>query len=320
MKPLPTDGRPANFSGAVGQYELGLEVDKEKVAAGDPLTVDVVVQGQGNLKTVEVPELPTPQNFRAYEPKTEEKLAATPSGFGGEKRWEFVLVPSSPGRYQVGPLSFSYFDPKTERYVETSADPVTLEVEGANALVDAPVAAPRSEVRLMQRDVRYLKPAPAELGAERTPFYRSGLFYATLALPLFWNLGLVAYRWKQDKETSQQGVFRSRRARKEAHGRLKLAAKAAHKEAKDFYEVTAAALYRYVADKTEASASGLTTQQIDAMLAERGVPETARKDYLDTIQACEFARFTPGERTRQEMEELLKRAEQAIVSLDKHLG
>ncbi|MGH9460320.1 MAG: BatD family protein, partial [Vicinamibacteria bacterium] len=70
VKPLPTEGRPANFSGAVGQYELGLEVDKEKVAAGDPLTVDVVVQGQGNLKTVEVPELPTPQNFRAYEPKT----------------------------------------------------------------------------------------------------------------------------------------------------------------------------------------------------------------------------------------------------------
>lgn len=320
VKPLPTEGRPRNFSGAVGQYQLGIEIDKETVAAGDALTVDVVVEGEGNLKTVEAPELPTPQTFRAYDPKMEENLSATAAGFGGEKRWEFVLVPSSPGRYQVGPLSFSYFDPEAEKYVETSADALTLEVEGANALVNAPVAAPRSEVRLMQRDVNYLKPAPAELGVERTPFYRSALFFATLALPLFWNLGLVAYRWKQEKEVSQQGVFRRRRARKEAHGRLKLAAKAAHGGAKDFYEVTAAALYRYVADKTEASHSGLTTQQIDAMLSERDVPEIARKDYLETIQACEFARFTPGERTRQEMEELLQRAEQAIVSLDKHLG
>ena len=320
VKPLPSEGRPRNFSGAVGQYELGLEINKETVAAGDPLTVEVVVQGKGNLKTVEVPELPTPENFRAYDPKTEEKLSASPQGFGGEKRWEFVLVPSSPGRYQVGPLSFSYFDPATEQYVETSADPLTLEVEGAGALVGAPVTVPRSEVRLMQRDVRYLKPAPAELGAQRTPFYRSSLFYVTLALPLFWNLGLVAYRWKQDTEASQPGVFRRRRARREAHGRLKLAAKAAHGEAKDFYEVTAAALYRYVADKTAASHSGLTTQQIDTMLAERGVPEPTRKDYLETIEACEFARFTPGERTRQEMEELLERAEQTIVALDKHLG
>jgi len=115
-------------------------------------------------------------------------------------------------------------------------------------------------------------------------------------------------------------VFRRRRARKEAHRRLKVADKAAHHAAKDFYEVTAAALYRYVADKTEASHSGLTTQQIDSMLTARGVPETTRAEYLKTLEACEFARFTPGERTRQEMEELLKRAEQAILSLDKHLG
>jgi len=320
VKPLPTAGKPPDFSGAVGQFELALEVEKETVAAGDPLTVDVVVAGRGNLKTVEVPELPTPQSFRAYDPKTEEKLNAAASGFGGEKRWEFVLVPSSPGRYQLGPLSFSYFDPVEERYLEAEAGPVTLEVEGPTAITGAPVAAPRSEVKLLQRDVRYLKPAPAELGAARTPFYRSGLFYATLALPLFWNLGLVAYRWKRENEASQQGVFRRRRARKEAHGRLKVAAKAAHHAAKDFYEVTAAALYRYVADKMEASHSGLTTQQIDSLLAARGVPETTRAEYLKTLEACEFARFTPGERTRQEMEELLKRAEQAILSLDKHLG
>jgi len=74
-----------------------------------------------------------------------------------------------------------------------------------------------------------------------------------------------------------------------------------------------------VADKTEVSHSGLTTQQIESMLAERQVPESARAEFLKTIEACEFARFTPGDRTRQEMEELLARAEQAIVSLDKYL-
>ena len=319
VKPLPSAGKPRDFSGAVGKFDLALEMDKDAIAAGEPLTVDVVVKGKGNLKTVEVPDLPTPDSFRTYDPKTEEKFSAGGSGFGGEKRWEFVLVPSAPGKYKLGPLSLSYFDPAKKSYVTAKAGPLTLNVGGATAIAGAPIAAPRSEVKLLRRDVRYLKPAPKELGVARAPFYRSGLFYATLALPMLWSLGLVAYRLKRESEASQVGLWRRRRARKEAHGRLKQAAKKAHHEAKDFYEVTAAALYRYVADKTEVSHSGLTTQQIESMLAERQVPESARAEFLKTIEACEFARFTPGDRTRQEMEELLGRAEQAIVSLDKYL-
>ena len=319
VKPLPSAGKPRDFSGAVGKFDLALEMDKDAIAAGEPLTVDVVVKGKGNLKTVEVPDLPTPDSFRTYDPKTEEKFSAGGSGFGGEKRWEFVLVPSAPGKYKLGPLSLSYFDPAKKSYVTAKAGPLTLNVGGATAIAGAPIAAPRSEVKLLRRDVRYLKPAPKELGVARAPFYRSGLFYATLALPMLWNLGLVAYRWKRESEASQVGLWRRRRARKGAHDRLKQAAKKAHHEAKDFYEVTAAALYRYVADKTEVSHSGLTTQQIESMLAERQVPESARVEFLKTIEACEFARFTPGDRSRQEMEELLARAEQAIVSLDKYL-
>ena len=322
VRPLPTAGKPLDFSGAVGQYDVALELshlEKEKIAAGEPLTVDVVVKGKGNLKTIEVPELPTPDSFRSYDPKTEEKFNAGGSGFGGEKRWEFVLVPSAPGKYKLGPLALSYFDPAKKSYVTAKAGPLTLDVGGATAVAGAPIVAPRSEVKLLRRDVRYLKPAPKELGVATAPFYRSGLFYATLALPLLWNFGLVVYRLKRQSEVSQVGLWRRRRAKKEAHGRLKQAAKRAHEGAKDFYEVAAAALYRYVADKNEVSHSGLTTQQIDSMLAERQVPESARAEFLEIVEACEFARFTPGDRTRQEMEALLARAEQAIVSIDKYL-
>ena len=322
VKPLPSAGKPKDFSGAVGKFDLALEMDnldRDTIAAGEPLTVNVVVKGKGNLKTVKVPDLPTPDSFRIYHPKTEERFSAGGSGFGGEKRWEFVLVPSAPGKYKLGPLSLSYFDPAKKSYETAKAGPLTVNVGGPTAVGGAPIAAPRSEVKLLRRDVRYLKPAPKELGVARAPFYRSGLFYATLALPMLWNLGLVAYRLKRESEASQVGLWRRRRARKGAHDRLKQAAKKAHHEAKDFYEVTAAALYRYVADKTEASHSGLTTQQIESMLAERQVPESARAEFLKTIEACEFARFTPGDRTRQEMEGLLTRAEQAIVSLDKYL-
>jgi hypothetical protein len=319
VKPLPLDGKPRNFSGAVGQFKLEAKLDREEIAAGEPLTLDIILEGQGNLKTVEVPELPTPNGFRTYDPKTEEKYRAGDSGFGGEKRWEYVLVPSTAGRYQLGPLDFAYFDPARKAYVELKAGPLRLDVETATAVAGATVAAPRSEVKLLRRDVRYLKAAPDELGVAKKPFYRSGLFIATLTLPMLWNLGLVAYRWKREHEASRGDLWRRRRARKEAHGRLKLAAKRAHSEAQDFYEVTATALYRYVGDKLGVSPSGLTTQQIASMLEQRQVPAEARAEFRKAVEACEYARFTPGERTRKEMEALLAEAEQAIVTLEKHL-
>jgi hypothetical protein len=68
------------------------------------------------------------------------------------------------------------------------------------------------------------------------------------------------------------------------------------------------------------SPSGLTTQTISSMLDERGVPESLRTEFLKTVEVCEFARFTPGERTREEMESLLERAEKTIVTMEKHFA
>lgn len=320
VSPLPTSGKPADFSGAVGQFNLKAELDNRETIAGEPLTLSVILEGEGNLKTVEPPELPALPGLRAYDPKTEEELSTRNSRFGGQKRWEYVLVADSAGRHQIGSMGFSYFDPATQKYVKLQTEPLTLDVAAGAAVAGALGASSRGAVQLLRRDIRYLKPAPERFGTSASPFYGSGLFYATLALPVLWNLGLVAYQWKRQSEAAQAGLFRARRAQKTAQGRLKHARQKARSASRDFFEETAEALYRYVADKLGVSSSGLTTQSIDTMLAERGVPAASRSAFLKTIESCEFARFTPGERTREEMESLLERAEKIIVSLEKHFA
>jgi hypothetical protein len=286
--------------------------------AGEPVTLTVLLKGEGNLRTVERPELPPLAGFRIYDPKTEENLSAGSSGFGGEKKWEFVLVPDSAGEQRIDPLEFSYFDPSERRYVELRAGPLTLDVTPSGAVAGGPAINSRGEVKLLRQDIRYLKPAPEAFGVAGSPFYRSGLFYASLALPLLWNIGLLVYRRKQYSEAAHAGMWRARRAQKMAQGRLKQAQKMARTASMDFYEETAGALYRYVADKLGVSPSGLTTQSIERMLEQRGVPNSLGSAYIKTIEACEFARFTPGERSGEEMEKLLERAEKIIVSLEKH--
>jgi hypothetical protein len=73
-----------------------------------------------------------------------------------------------------------------------------------------------------------------------------------------------------------------------------------------------------VGDKSATSPSGLTTSAIDALLAEHSVPEALRRDFQEVLGSCEEARFTPGARSREDMESLRARTEGLIVEIERH--
>jgi len=321
VKPLPTEGRGRDFTGAVGVYELDAVLSHEDVEAGNPVTLTLALRGRGNLRSLELPELPDTPGFRTFDPKMDERLRVTGAGFGGEKTWEYVLVPDSAGTKEIGPWKFQYFDPSVGKYVVASAGPVLLRVSGDALATSAngsiPAMTTRGEVKLLREDIRYLKDAPATLGLLTTPFYGSFLFYASLAFPVFWNVGFVLYLKRKEREKTHSTLFRSRRAHGITRGRLKSASKLASKGSKDFYEEIAAALYRYIGDKKSVSPSGLTTESIDEHLEASGVDDPLRTRFAAVLGACEEARFTPGERTSEEMRALLRRTEQLIVSMER---
>jgi len=319
VKALPSAGRSREFAGAVGAFALTAELNREEVEAGDAVTLTLSIAGRGNLRAVESPSLPDTPGFRTFDPKTDETIRASRRGLRGSKQWEYVLVPASGGVKEIGPWSFQYFDPIASKYVDAIAGPLTLRVTGAAAGVAAATSS-RGEVTLLRQDIRYLKDAPRTLGVSSTPYYGSTLFYLTLALPILWNLGLVAYLRQREKEKTHSSLFRRRRAHRMAQDRLKLAAKLAAEGSKDFYEEIAAALYKYVGDKKSVSPSGLTTQSIDALLDDGGVSRATRAKFLAVLSKCEEARFTPGTRTREEMETLRARTEALIVWLEKQLA
>jgi BatD DUF11 like domain len=324
VAPLPAEGKSGDFSGAVGQYKTYAHLDKNEVAAGDAVSLTLSVEGKGSLRSVEAPVLPELKGFRSFDPKTDEKARAGDSGLEGKKSWEYVLVPESGGTKEIGPWRFQYFDPVAKKYVTASAGPLELKVTGAvtaaagGASSAASTGVSKGEVTLLRQDIRFLKPPPARIGERSSPFFERPVFFGMLLLPVLWNVGLVVYLKRKEKEKTHSSLFRSRRAHRVARARLKTAAKLAAQASRDFYEEIAAALYRYVADKTSTSASGLTTSTIDHMLSERSVPENLRNEFLDVVGKCEEARFTPGQRSREEMESFRSRTEELIVSLERH--
>jgi hypothetical protein len=318
---LPSSGRSTDFKGAVGQFELQAEVSREEVATGDPVTLTLAIAGKGNLRSVTPPELPELRGFRAFAPKTEEKARAGASGLEGEKTWEYVLVPESSGVKEVGPWRFQYFDPEEKRYVTASVGPLQMRVVGDATAASSGLGADlttRRDVTVLREDIRFLKPAPSRLGAASGPFHETPWFYGALILPVLWNLGLLFYLKQQEKEKTHSHLFRSRRAHRMARERLKRAAKLASEGSRDLYDEIAAALYRYVGDKSATSPSGLTSSSIAALLAEHSVPEERRREFAEVLGKCEEARFTPGARSREDMDSLRRRTEELIVEVERH--
>lgn len=141
IKPLPKEGRPDEFSGAIGQFSVQASASPKKSESGDPVSLNVVVSGRGNFEGMGAPVLIESEGWRTYPPS--EKFQASPSdpiGFNGEKTFEYMLM-AREDRSLTPVAQFSFFDPSIEKYVTLKSNPVAVAARGGNPAQAAPVAA-----------------------------------------------------------------------------------------------------------------------------------------------------------------------------------
>jgi hypothetical protein len=124
---LPVDGRPPNFSGAVGSFKIAGDVSSNAAAAGDPLTLRMHVTGSGNFDRVDSAMLEHLDQWKTYPPKSSFK-ATDALGLKGEKIFEQPLIASKPGTHTLPGLAFSYFDPGTHRYETAHSAPLNVTI------------------------------------------------------------------------------------------------------------------------------------------------------------------------------------------------
>src|SRR5207249_4647083 len=122
------EGRPEDFSGAVGSFRLEAAADRERAAVGEGIGLKVAVSGTGNLKTALAPVFPPSADFRLFDPRVEEKASGVkPRTY--TKTWNYVITPLSPGARSLPAVSFCYFDPEAGQYRRLSSREAPLVVE-----------------------------------------------------------------------------------------------------------------------------------------------------------------------------------------------
>ncbi|MFL5809437.1 MAG: BatD family protein [Flavisolibacter sp.] len=127
VKPLPA-GKPSNFGGAVGEFSIEAELEKNTISADQPGKMIVTIRGKGNFIQFTPPLVNWPKGFDVFDPAFSDSLNKNNVPVTGSRSYVFNFVNDSAGNYNIDPVSFSYFDPHTSTYKSISTKPVGLKI------------------------------------------------------------------------------------------------------------------------------------------------------------------------------------------------
>lgn len=297
VKPLPA-GKPADFSGGVGEFNITSSINSTNVKTNDAVTVKLVISGTGNLKLLSNPEVKFPEDFEVYDPKVDNKFRLTNSGLSGSKVIEYLAIPRNAGTYKIPAVKFSYFDINSRSYKTLTTEEYELHVEkgAGNAAQTIANFTSKEELRVLNEDIRFIKQNNVTLSPKGDFFFGSLTYWLLYLIPgIAFITFFIIYR-KQIAANANVAKMRTKKANKVAVKRMKQAGKLLAENKKDaFYDEVLKALWGYISDKLNIPVSRLSKDNIEEELRNYGVNDALIKEFLDALNNCEFARFAPGD-------------------------
>ncbi len=320
-QPLPPHGKPAGFSNAVGAFNLTMSTDKDHATTGEAVALRVRLEGRGNLKMIPDIALPPIPDFTVYPAKRADNIRPFEGSLiGGDKTWEYVVVPKVAGRQVIPPLSFSYFDPAKQAFETVSTQPITLEVARGDSPGDSGgglAGLSKQNLTRQGTDINFIKLTTDDLKPGQVPPYRLWWFYALAAVPVSFNLGAYLYQRRRVKESGDLAGARSRKARRVALARLRRAEASGGADPRRFYDETATAISGYLADRFNLPEIAVTSDSLERTLAEKNVTPEAVAEVVSCLRECDFGRFVSASPSSVSMRALSGRIRATVEKLER---
>ncbi len=319
--PLPEENKPANFTGAVGQFNLITSAGPADATVGDPITVRVKISGTGALDSVALPPQDAWQNFKTYPPTT--KLETSDQfGFEGAKTFEQIISPLNIDVRELPPLTFSFFNPEDGRYHALKSVAVPLTVHAAGATVLPQVAANKNASE--EKPVQDILPLKNDLGAlVKIPAGRDSVepilikpaFLAAQAVPVLAFLAAFVWRKRTDNLANNPRLRRRRFVSQlVAQGLQDLKKFASANQSEEFFALLFRLLQEQLGERLDCPATAITENVIDEHAALRGVLKPTREALHELFQLCNQARYAPVRGT-SELNSVAQNFEKAVGEL-----
>lgn len=320
VSPLPEQGKPVLFSGAVGTFTFTPVLSATRVRANEAVSLKFNIEGTGNLKLMKNPSVKFPEEFETTDPRIDySELFVSDDGLKGTRSVEYTFIPRSPGKYKIPPVEFNYFDVKSRTYKTVHSPEYEMIVDIDPNAGKNNSATSYGEVAVVKdTDIRYIKTDDFKF-SNATNFFvgsLSNLLWYLIPLVLF-VIASIVYR-QQIKANANVTLIRTKRANKVAIKRLKLAAKYLKAQQKDpFYEEVLRAVWGYLSDKLTIPVGELSRENIELEMTKYGASQELIAQFISVLDTCEFARYAPSSDPNTAMDKLYNEAVDAIGGMEK---
>jgi hypothetical protein len=293
--PLPTENVPADFNGAVGDYELTATGGPTNLAVGDPITVRVQISGHGALDALTLPDQTALRDFKIFPPTA--KVESTDQlGLEGRKTFEEIVTPQNTDVHEWPPFSFSFFNPDDGKYHTLTQPAVLLAVHSAGEMVMHTIAAANNSIVENQtpQDILPIKENLGTFGTESVPLIAQPKFLVLQSLPVVALLAAFIWRKRADQLANNPRLRRKIAVEKLIQdGIADLRKFAAENNSEEFFALQYRLLREQLGERLDCPASVITENVVEENSILRGAPKATLDGLRELFQLCNQARYAP---------------------------
>lgn len=313
VKDLPAN-QPKNFNGLVGEFELDFNLNKNKVKSGEAIDLNITISGKGNLNSFDDPVLDLPKDFDQFDPDIKNNVKTTSSGTSGSISYDFVLVPTFYGDYNIPAYSFSYFDLNSKQYKTLSTGAFKIEVEKPDN-AHGEIITQKKEVDIDETDIRYIHKNDQSTFSNSDIKAGSFIHYIGLGFP-FLMLWIILFMKKRQNNLSDEDRIKliKKKAKKSASKYL-VDCKQLQKQGKDADAIKelSAGLKAFLKFKLNLTESDLSAKSIERYLTD----EATKSKFLSVWNTIEMYQYSPVDANQIDI--LIQDTEVLINTIDKQL-
>ena len=284
---LPDNGKPKNFSGAVGQFEFDVILNKNSLKASESFQAKVKVTGQGNLKLFDLPNLMVPASMELYEPERKENVKTNLSGMSGTIENIYTIVPKYQGKFPIQELEFSYFDPLEKTYKTLKSQKLNIDV------FEGPTLSSNSNENILlpvSESFRFIKKENNFTRINKEQFSNTSTFYILLSIPLLSLLSFIIF-YSLPKRRELNNYEKIKKVYKQIKINLNNAEKSIGNKDK-FYDLVEKAIYNCLKARFSIETNKLNKESIKKQMILDGISVDKIEIILKLVESCERARYS----------------------------
>ena len=289
VKDLPKTNKPDSFTGAVGQFEFDVILNKKSLRATESFQAELKVKGNGNLKLFDLPNMLVPNSMELFEPEREESINTNLRGMSGSVSKYFTVIPRFQGNFPIEEVEFSYFDPTAERYKVLRSPRLTIDVFDGPTY-NNPATSNESNVITTDDSFRFIKLKGNLSKSDNSKFFESEIFYILSSTPFVISIALIAFSaYRRNRKKSYSETIKNEEKR---IYRMIDSAKKITNDKSQFYDIIEKSIINSLIVKFSIRMESLNKEKIQEITKKKGLSAVNISQIINLIENCEKAKYS----------------------------